>query len=800
MKVILLAIKALLKFRAYTFINVLGLACSLACVLTITRYIHQENTVDHCFPELDRICLIESRVSDGKVSLGGYKSDLEKDPAVEKYTAFVVQNDKEMQFGDLEITCNAFSIDTAFFDIFPYRVIAGSAKIRRPKEVVVTRSFWEKKLKEADPVGKTIMNILGRKFTIIGVVDEPETKTSWKPEIFMSDELDEFLFYKPVYALLMTPGTDVAQLNKKYRKEKLRDSEWSPYQTIYHQYLPLKDYYFSTEYKNKNERHGNKDYIQVLWVVAFLVGIIGILNFTNIYTVIMSKRSREFGVKKVYGAGRKEIFIQIYIENVLLSGFALLLCWTFLEVTKLFFFNEMYIPIASDEIFDLKVSAFALFALPLLTTVYPYLKFTHNSAVNSMRELASSRFSVRSRMAFLGFQYVITICMIVVSLFFIRQLEYMLHSDLGFRSHDVITCRMYISKFGNYKADREDLMAEGRKQRASRALVDKRMNESTLFEHWNRDKGLIFDIFKPARFALNQAENGFQLALSGVMSKAGMELYNLQLVEGRLWNDSIDETFTLNSFKVIINETAKKVFGVKDITKDKLQPEEKHFASSKIPDGYNPSCEIVGVVKDFNIKHLSQQTMPIVIYYDDNGFAGLFTVNAAYKHEDRAEVIDFFRNLYEEATGRTDFEYTLIEDKLAEMYKEDRQVVNIYSFFAGMAIFISSLGLLAISLFDIRQRYREIGLRKVNGAQARDIYPLLIKKYLSVLAVSVIFSVPLSWVAITLYLQDFAHKAPITTDLFVIAVAITAILSLLTVIWQIYKAAHVNPADVIKYE
>ncbi len=132
------------------------------------------------------------------------------------------------------------------------------------------------------------------------------------------------------------------------------------------------------------------------------------------------------------------------------------------------------------------------------------------------------------------------------------------------------------------------------------------------------------------------------------------------------------------------------------------------------------------------------------------------------------------------------------------MYREDRQVVNIYTLFAGIAIFISSLGLLSISLFDIRQRYREIGLRKVNGAQAKDIYPLLIKKYLSVMGVATLLSIPLSWIAITLYLQDFAHKAPLTFDLFAIAVAITTAISLLTIIGQIRKAANINPASIMK--
>ena len=134
------------------------------------------------------------------------------------------------------------------------------------------------------------------------------------------------------------------------------------------------------------------------------------------------------------------------------------------------------------------------------------------------------------------------------------------------------------------------------------------------------------------------------------------------------------------------------------------------------------------------------------------------------------------------------------------MYREDRQVVNIYTLFAGIAIFISSLGLLSISLFDIRQRYREIGLRKVNGAQAKDIYPLLIKKYLSVMGVATLLSIPLSWIAITLYSQDFAHKAPLTFDLFAVAVAITTAISLLTIIGQISKAANINPASIMKNE
>lgn len=801
MRLLILSINALLKFRAYTALNVVGLAVSLACVLTIARYIHQENTVNHCFPDYDRICLVKSIISNGECSLGGYRSGLEEDPAVEEFTAYTSVSDLTLVFGKQKVQSRVFSIDSTFFKMFPYKVLMGSNRIRRPGDVVITRSFWEEVLQGRPVVGGSFTNGQGRKFTIIGVVDDPATKTSWQPQLFMSDEIDAFLLYSPTYALRMVPGYDLKALNQKHGKEVPRN-KWATYQTLRYEYLPLSELYFDADLERDNPmyRFGNPGYISVLTAVAFLMGLIGLLNFVNIYTVIMSRRSREFGIKKVFGAGKAAIFVQIYVENMLLAGFALLLCWTILEVTRYLFYNELYIPVASDVRFDLLASAIVLWGLPLLTTVYPYLKFTRSLPVNSIRAITTSRVSVRSRMVLLGVQYVLTIFIISVSLFFVKQLDYMLHADLGFRTHDIINATMYHNPLGLYKDSKENLLDEGKRQQINRELVNRRMAESTLFEYWNRSSNILLDGGRLENFALERAENGFHQALVTSMTRRTMDMYGLQLVEGRLWNDSVDEALSRNSFKIIINETAKRVLGVKDITREKLQPEDVHFASSWMPDFFNPPCEIVGVIKDFNVRHLAKATMPMVIYYDSEIKWGLYAVTAAYRHEDRARVIRFLSDLYEEATGRTDFEYTLIEDVLAKMYEDDRRVVRIYTLFAGVAILISLLGLLAIALFDISQRRREIGLRKVNGAQARDIYPLLLRKYLAVLGVSAVVSVPLSWLAITLYLQGFAHKAPLTPGLFVVAVLVTALLSLLTVMWQVHRAALVNPAEVIKRE
>ena len=138
MRLLILSINALLKFRAYTVLNVVGLAVSLACVLTIARYIHQENTVNHCFPDYDRICLVKSIISNGECSLGGYRSGLEDAPAVEEFTTYTPVSDLTLVFDKQQVQSRVFSIDSTFFKLFPYKVLMGSNRIRRPGDVVIT--------------------------------------------------------------------------------------------------------------------------------------------------------------------------------------------------------------------------------------------------------------------------------------------------------------------------------------------------------------------------------------------------------------------------------------------------------------------------------------------------------------------------------------------------------------------------------------------------------------------------------------------------------------------------------------
>ena len=275
-----------------------------------------------------------------------------------------------------------------------------------------------------------------------------------------------------------------------------------------------------------------------------------------------------------------------------------------------------------------------------------------------------------------------------------------------------------------------------------------------------------------------------------------MNMFDFELKEGRLW----DSTDVFNQYKCIINESAKKQFNIQDIHSVQLQPERRLWFSNRYDNDGNPPYEIMGVIKDFNTGHLSKATMPILFIFIESGSPYNNVLMARFIPGKQGEAVAYLQELYKEINGDAEFTYTLMEDEIAALYAEDKRVSRVYTTFSLIAIFISCLGLFALSLFDIRQRYREIALRKVNGAKRRDIMRLLLKKYAYLLGVSFAVSIPVTYWVINRYMEDFAHRTAISWWLFAISAIVVTAVSLLTLTWQVRRATNINPASAMKVE
>lgn len=803
MKIIRLAIRTLLRFPLYTVINITGLALSLACTLIIIRYIHQEVTVDHFCKDLDRTYLLTSEYHNRPKRLGGNSNpnrdrafiDPLDDPAIELSSQYILNSEDFLIINEQRYNINTIITDSAFLQIINYPLIAGVSTLESPTDAILTKQLAKRLFGKENPLGKTFKHSTGQILTVAGIVDTPSTKASMVFDMLISINLQRIWSFMDYSIARIAPGTDINRLNQK--NSKYMELTFNNRVPMRYQFFPLKEFYFDHTIYIYGDifQRGNKENISILSIVAILLLIIGLFNFINIYTVVTLKRAREFGVKKVYGAAKRQIFIQIYVENLFMTFIAVFFAWLLIEVTSKFVESHLSIPIQSDICFNSLLSAAILIILPLITTLYPYLKYNYASPITSLRSVNVGGQSIVSRVLFLSIQYIITFCLIVMATFFVKQLYFMLDADLGYRTKDIITCKL-VPERTYYNLPEEELdRSTQQREYIILQVIKQKMNTSPLFSEWCYGE-------TPSNLTLQapfktEKENQYTQIAYQFMAPSYMRLFNFQLKEGRLWNNSIDQ---FSQYKIIINETAQKLFKITDITKDKLQPEERLWYDCMMKGmDTNPPYEIVGIIKDFKTGHLSKATPPLAICFDDDNSYGSHLI-AAIVPGKREEAITFLKNLYEELIGKGDFEYTFLEDEIADMYKEDKQIANIYVTFAIIAILISCLGLFGLSLFDIQQRYREIALRKVNGAKTKEIIPLLLRKYGIILGICFLIATPVSYLIIEKYLEGFANKSPVSWWLFAMAVIITAFVSFATLIWQINKAARINPATVLKGE
>ena len=802
MKNQLSAIRTLSRFRTYTMINIIGLAVSVAATLIIVRYIHQEITVDHFCKDLDRLYLLTIQRSNGSISITDNTDrnndpnfiDPLKNPEVEAYSYSVSFDDDYIVVDNHRYQANVLVTDSLLLQLMDYPIVSGIKTIQKPDDAIITRKYAWHIFGDEDPIGKQLTSSSGSVLTIRGIVDEPSTKASLQFDLIAPVNQGKYTDWSRMGFCMvrLANETDLKKYNEKISKpQSLICYSHSP---IQYGLTPLKGLYFNkiVEPSAASFLRGNINHVTILTVVACMLLLVGVFNFINIYTVIVLKRAREFGVKKVYGASGFQIFIQIYVENIYMVAAALLIIWMLIETSAGIFASVYAIPVKPDIIFDLSLSLILLFVLPLVTSVFPFLRYNYSSPITSLRSVNAGGNSIVSRAIFLFIQYVITFSLIVVALFFVRQLYTMLNADLGYQAKNIISCQFLSFETQNRRyANDEEWQKERDLERHKVQVIKQKMDACPLFISWGYGEAPIN--LEPY---VNVESNGEKHKMAIIyVNNNYMNMFGLKLKEGRTWNDK--DQFA--QYKMMINETARKLFRIKDINEASLQTESRLWWSVGTDESKNPAYQVVGVIEDFRTGHLSMGDAPLVILYDEgeNPTEPLMAKIAEGKCK---EAIQFLKELHNEVMGEGEFNYSFVEDEVEKLYDDDKRTTRIYVTFAGLAICVSCLGLFGLSLYDIRQRYREIALRKVNGATGKQIALLLVRKYLYILGAAFAVAIPLVYYIINDYTKDFAVKTPIGAGIFVTGFILTLLISLGTLLWQVRKAVRINPALIMKNE
>ena len=789
MKTLKYAWRFLMRSKSYTIINLLGLAFSLACSIILMRYIHRELTVDtHCI-DREHVYAICTN-TEGNRGLSGlkqynYDTISIDNRFVEAMTTYIPLEKDYVISGTNRIPARCLVTDSVFFQLFHYPIVQGKLSLTTPQSALLTEKYARKIFGNENPIGKVLRYSNGKDITVEGIVGEPECKTTINFDIILSSKLSQHWERMNTELYRFLPGTDINAINKtgsvpRYINDPKYDTRTHTFSLI-----SVKDIYWDGSLTDREPAmflSGKRSHLIILSGVCLLLLLTGILNFINLYLVALLRRGKEYGLKKVFGVCGRTLFANIWIENTLLVLSALLVSWLIIEIMSAP--NEYLFDIHfSYTAFDGWLSASILLLLPVITSIYPYIKYNYTSPILSIRSIGAQSHSKHFRMFFLGAQYIITFLLVVLSLYFNRQLGMLLNTEPGFRTKNIMNVNLvYESKdFSSYTY-------ESMQQRRQRVMqLDNELNACPFIELYEPSNE---NILTPT-FGTNYLNNKGEKVFLNIhyATPAFFKLYDIKVIEGEIPDINKENRRTV----FVVNKAALKALGYTSINGVGVIEENQKKANA------NASLQpIVAVVEDYFEGHLTSGIKP-TIYPVGARFSGdLYQI--AYTPGKKKEVIDFLRNLEYKVYGSEDFEYTFLEDDIKAMYTQDRQTATIYSIFAGMAIIISSLGLLGISLFDIRQRYREIAIRKVNGASAKDLYRLLFRKYITVLIIAFVIAIPLAYYLINTYTQDFAVRAPVSIDIFIISLLLVIIISLGTLAYQIQKAAYINPTQIMKTE
>lgn len=788
MKTLKHAIRYLFRSKTYTTINLIGLSFSLACCLLLVHYIHRELTVDtHCV-DRENIYAVKMNMQ-GNSYLGEIKDKQSVGidvSSIKNSTRILPSQNDFIINGEHRFVTRTLGIDSLFFKFFDYKLLQGTTDMDIPESVWLMKDFADKVFGKENPVGKVIGYSNGKELVVKGILNQPENKTSINFDIlvpisFVGGNMTPMEFYS------FTEGTDVSKLNMEGNKQhKLYPSDVDSREFTF-EFIPVKDVYLDQSLKRELTDMiygGNRFYLMITTGVCLLLFVTGLLNFVNIYLITLLKRGKEYGLKRVFGASGRNVFLQIWTENFLLMALSLVIAWLFMEI-MIIPLGDMLDITYEYKMFDFLSALAILIVVPILTSIYPYWKYSNTSPVLSIRSVSLSISSVRMRKVFLSVQYVLTFLLLSMSFYFNNQLEVMLNTEPGFRTKDVIIANLvYESKdFQSYTPE----YMQQRMQRVS--AIDAKLSSCPDIEQWEASYIDILNGDYESNFFNGEGQK-FTLNMR-LASPRFFDLYDIRFQECASGDKlSFDGAFCV----AVLNRAAMDLLGYDNIQGAVITEETPMMSRGR----QNATFPVVAVVEDYYGGHLSLGKKPTVFFVMEN-ISGDFYQIACVPGKVK-NVLSYLEKVEKDVYGSGDFSYTMLEDDVAKLYANDRRIANIYTVFAIVAIVVSCLGLFGISLFDMRQHYKEIAIRKINGAGFKEINLMFLRKYLMLLIISFIVSIPLSLMLIFSYTDNFVVKAPVGIDIFLFAFVIVTVISLGTLYWQVHKAASINPAETIKTE
>ena len=798
------ALRNLIRYKGFSLINIASLAIGITGCLVIALFVWDELQYDKFIKGGKNIYRVYSKHTNnlGTTNMSSvppmYATYMQHQyPEVENTLRIILASGKMLlEAGDKKNYEEKWLItEGSFFNFFPLKFIKGepATALKEVNSMVITEDLAKKYFGTQDPVGK-IIKIDKENYFVKGVLAKlPEhfhlafdfllsiPSLKIPPERMQSWQWNQFYTY-----IKVKPATNIDQLQNKFyaavQKERaaIKDKSDDLYQPYFQQ---LKNIHLqSADFKYDIARRGNETYVKALSVIALFVLVIACFNFINLATARSFRRAKEIGIRKVSGAGRRQLFFQFIGESILLSGISILIATgiTMMLLPALDHFTGKTI---SFNPFTSPIPALLLIAatilIGLIAGIYPAVILSGFKAIRvlkGMKPAVTSGNHAGLRQGLVIIQFALSALLIISTTIVYNQVKYLHEKNLGFNKEQV----MFFPLSGGV-----DKKADAFKEELLRSP-----NVVSVTSGY----GLPGDIY--AGDAVNVPGKDGEKTISTnlfVVDDDYIKTLGIQVLYGRDFSKElptdVEEAF-------IINETAVKELGFG--TPQNALGQRLNWPKW-IPDSLHPVKQgrIIGVVKDFHFSSLHEKVGSLVMMeYPPIKDKMAVKVKAA----GISNTIAFINNTWNKFSAGYPLDYKFLDESFFEMYKSEDKLRGLLSIFTGMAIFVGCMGLFGLAAYTAEQRTKEIGIRKVLGATVISILSMLSKTFLKPVLIASLIAFPIAWWAMNKWLEDFPYRVTISWWIFVLAGLLAIILALITVSFQAIRAAVANPVKSLRTE
>ena len=776
------------KNKAFSLINIMGLALGLACSLLIMLWVSEEYKVDAFHKNGKQLYSVyEQQFRDADVSAfhggPGIMADEMKRvlPEVQYATNYAWNNLATFEANNKIIKEEGNHAGQDFFKMFTYPLLEGNpiTALQTPLDIAISKKMAEEFFgSPAEAIGKTIRYQNKKDLKITAVfADVPKNSTAqfdyilnWQSFLEGNEWAKDWTNNGPATYLLLRQGTDAKAFEKKItRFLDNYNKDQNPHDYIRLGIQRYSDIYLHSNFDKRGQLSGGRiQYVQLFSIVAIFILLIACINFMNLTTARSVKRAKEIGIRKVVGAMRFALIRQFISEAMLIVSIAVIIS-LILVVLILPTFNqltakEIQIPL-NDSTFWLVIAGLVL-VTGFISGSYPALYLSSFKPVRVLKGLPKfSNSALWFRKGLVVFQFMLSIILIIGTIVVSRQVDYIQHTNLGYDRENLVYIPLEGDLTGKYELFKNQAM-----QMPGIKSVTRMTDNPTQIE--NGTGGVQWEGKDP------------NLAIDFTHSALGydyMKTMHVQMVQGR----DFSKDFATDSAGYILNESALKIIGYKDPVGKPITFWEKKGT-------------IIGIVKDFHFNSLHTKIRPLVLRLgEDVGWGSALVRTAPGKTK---EALAGLEKICKTLNQKFPFTYKFSDEEYAKLYKSEQLVGQLANYFAFLAIFISCLGLLGLVLFTAEQRTKEFGIRKVLGASPGSLFYLLSKEFLQLVLVALIIASPLAWIAMNNWLQNYEYRIHISWWMFVIAGLLAILIALTTVSFQAIRAAVANPVKSLRTE